>query len=65
MVTLHFNLPVYDWIIQTIRRKKVPNTKVIVETSHSDLFNYDNDLKEIAEIEELIKQHEYLFNKST
>lgn len=66
---INFNGPVYDWIIKTLVRdpsdKKIKAQDLIIETSHNDLFNYDQDIETLKELEQLLKEHAHLFNKSS
>lgn len=57
---------VYTWIIQhrhVGQRLAAPN--LVVETSHSDLFDYSRDLEELEELEQLIKQYAHIVDKSS
>lgn len=63
LLTIDFDAPVYDWIIQKlVKPTTVLTAATVVETSHSDLFNYTNDLKELNAIENLLKEYAHLFN---
>ena len=67
--TINFGVPVYKWIIKNLVCND-PDTKskkqdLIVETSHSDLFNYEHDLVTLKEIETLLDANAHLFNKSS
>jgi hypothetical protein len=63
---INFTAPVYEWIITQLVRPRVNKTQdFILETSHSDLFDYRNDLRELKEIEHLLEKHAHLFNKSS
>ena len=65
---INFDSPVYDWIIKTLvhdpSNVKVKAQDLIIETSHNDLFNYNQDIETLKEIEQLLKENAYLFNKS-
>lgn len=66
--TIEFGAPVYDWIITELVHQPNHQYKaldLIVETSHSDLFDYKNDLQEIAEIENILKTNAHLFDQFT
>lgn len=63
--TLNFASPVYDWIITTFLAKPVDTSKFVTETSHNMVFNYELDIKEIADIEECLKRYETLASKSS
>ena len=67
--SIDFTSPVYDWIITNLvydpKSHLVKAQDLIVETSHSNLFNYDEDLIILKEIEKLLKKHAHLFNKSS
>ena len=57
---------VYSWIIQQRHfGKTITSSNLVVETSHSELFDYTNDITELEELENLIKQNAYLFDKSS
>lgn len=66
---IEFDAPVYDWIITRLVHE--PSSQVvkaqdlIIETSHNDLFTYDQDLVTLKEIEQLLEKHAHLFNKSS
>lgn len=45
------------------QRLQAPN--LIMETSHSHLFDYTQDLQELAELDRLLEQHAHLFAKSS
>ena len=66
---VEFGTPVYDWIITDLVHDPTSHTvkaqDLIIETSHQDLFNYDQDLVTLKEIEQLLEQHAHLFNKSS
>lgn len=62
---LLFASPVYDWIITSFLAKPADTSKFVTETSHNMVFNYDLDMKEIAEIEEHLKRYETLVGKSS
>jgi hypothetical protein len=66
---IEFNSPTYDWIITKLVHDPssyTPNAHdLIIETSHNDLFNYDQDLITLSEIEQLLNKHAHLFNKSS
>ena len=65
-LTINFTTPVYEWIITHLVQTKVNRTQdFIIETSHNNLFDYNNDLKELKEIEYLLEKHAHLFNKSS
>ena len=62
---INFEAPVYNWIITTLLREPMSSHRapdLVLETSHSDLFNYESDTKQLKELEHLLKQHEHLFN---
>lgn len=67
--TINFESPVYNWIIKNLVHDpadtKLKAQDLIVETSHNDLFNYENDLATLKEIEALLETHAHLFNKSS
>lgn len=66
---IEFNAPVYEWIITKLLHDPTSHTPkaldLIIETSHNDLFNYDQDLITLQEIEQLLNEHAHLFNKSS
>jgi hypothetical protein len=66
---IEFNAPTYEWVINKLIHDPTTYTPkahdLIVETSHNDLFNYDQDLVTLSEIEQLLKTHAHLFNKSS
>jgi hypothetical protein len=65
---IEFTAPVYDWIITKLVHRPNHQYKaldLIIETSHSDLFDYENDLRELEEIDQLIKENAHLFDKPT
>lgn len=67
-ITINFNSPVYDWIITTLVRETADITDsqdLIIETSHSNVFDYGEDLVELKEISKLLNEHAHLFNKSS
>jgi hypothetical protein len=67
--SIEFDAPVYDWIITHLVHDPTSHTvkaqDLIIETSHNDLFTYDQDLITLKEIEQLLEQHAHLFNKSS
>lgn len=55
----------YSWIIEQRHfGKTITAPNLVVETSHSELFDYSNDLIELEELENLIKANAHLFDKS-
>jgi hypothetical protein len=66
---IEFGAPVYDWIITNLVHDPNSHTvkaqDLIIETSHNDLFSYDQDLVTLKEIEQLLEQHAHLFDKSS
>ena len=64
-----FDRKVYNWIITTLVHDPVSSVyraqDLIIETSHNDLFNYENDVKELKEISHLLEKYAHLFNKSS
>jgi hypothetical protein len=63
---LEFTTPIYDWIIERfVRRQQTQSGDLMLETSHQDLWDYRNDQFELDEIERLLENHAYLFDKST
>ena len=66
---INFNSPVYEWIIKTLVHDpsniKVKAQDLIIETSHNDLFSYDQDIETLKEIDQLLKEYAHLFNKSS
>ena len=65
---IKFSSPVYKWIITELVCKTVgPDTAqdLILETSHSSVFDYAQDLIELEEIEKLLVEHAHLLNKSS
>lgn len=67
-VKINFSYPVYDWIIDTIVKPKSKISSDLshaIETSYNTLFDYQQDLIELAEIENILNQNAHLFNKSS
>lgn len=63
---LEFFTPIYDWIIENfVRKQQTQAADITLETSHHDLWDYNNDQFELDEIERLLENHAYLFDKST
>lgn len=66
---IEFTAPVYNWIITKLvhdpETSKYKAQDLIIETSHSDLFNYTQDIIELAEIEKILKENAHLFSKSS
>jgi hypothetical protein len=66
---INFTAPVYDWIITQLVKnntyRKYNAQDLILETSHSDVFNYDNDSQMLDELDQLLETHAHLFNKSS
>lgn len=63
-LVINFKSPVYEWIIEELVRSTVAAEAapdLIIETSHNDLFDYSQDLVEIAEIKQLLQKHAHLF----
>lgn len=55
----------YSWLIKRRffgRTLQAPN--LIMETSHSHLFDYTEDLRELEALDQLLEQHAHLFDKS-
>ena len=64
-LVINFRSPVYQWIIEDLVRvstKPSSAPDLIIETSHSDLFDYDQDLIEIKKIHQLLRDHAHLFS---
>jgi hypothetical protein len=65
--TIAFSSPVYTWIIDSLVRPEEthkPIYDLAVETSFGNLFDYQQDCTEIAEIENLLKKHASVLDKS-
>jgi hypothetical protein len=64
---IDYSTPVYDWIITELIKnnthRKYNAQDLILETSHSDVFDYGNDRELLDEIEQLLDTHAHLFNK--
>lgn len=67
--SINFSAPVYDWIItQLIKNntyRKYNAQDLILETSHSDVFDYGNDRQLLDELDQLLETHAHLFSKSS
>lgn len=62
---IKFRNPVYEWIIEDLVRPTTgPDSApdFIIETSHNNLFDYDQDLVEIKKIKSLLKEYAHLFS---
>lgn len=65
---IDFRFPenVYDWIIETWLMKSNHRAQdLILESSHNNLFDYRDDLREIEKIEHTLEAHADLFGQST
>jgi hypothetical protein len=63
---LTFETPIYEWIIkQFIVPHKPTPLGYVNETSHSNVFDYSNDLVEIDEIEQYLKEYALITDKSS
>lgn len=68
-VTLEFESPIYSWIIDNVVKPELqsgPNfNHPSVINSESNIFEYDHDLNEIKEIEDILDQYyAYMSSKS-
>lgn len=67
-VAFEFQGSVYDWIIDHIVKSKsqqIFDLSQPTETSMGDLFNYQQDLLELSELEYLLAKHAHLFGQSS
>jgi hypothetical protein len=67
-VRINFDYPVYNWVIDNIIKPKSKISSDLsqaIETSYNNLFDYQQDLIELAEIENILNQNAHLFNKSS
>jgi hypothetical protein len=65
---ISFGAPVYDWIIDTIVKHQTVRKLDLaqpIETSFDQLFEYEQDIKELDELEKIIKSHAHLLSKSS
>lgn len=63
---LPFETPIYAWIIKHLIMPHVPTPLGYVnETSHSNVFDYSNDINEINEIEKYLKEYALITDKSS
>lgn len=61
-----FNVPVYEWIIcNCIKPRANPESDFVISTTADNLFDYDQDLIELDEIEKILQQHAHLFTEFT
>lgn len=65
---INFSAPVYDWIITQLVKnntyRKYNAQDLILETSHSDVFDYGNDSRLLDDLDRLLETHAHLFSKS-
>jgi hypothetical protein len=66
-INIVFNCPVYEWIIcHCIKPNANPKScDFVVNTTSENLFDYTRDIEELNEIERILNQHAYLFDKFT
>jgi hypothetical protein len=64
---VEFGVPVYEWIIcNCIKPKvKIDPSDFVINTTAGNLFDYNQDLVELDEIEGILNQHAHLFNQFT
>lgn len=65
-LAIEFPKELYDWVILKFLKKKDPTQyNFLLETSHSNLFYYEEDLELIDELMQLLKDNEDLLSKSS
>lgn len=67
-IEINFDSPVYEWIIDTIvkpKSRRLLDLSQPVETSANNLFEYEQDQRELAELETILEHNAHLFGKSS
>lgn len=61
-----FSVPVYEWIIcNCVKPTANIDSDFVISTTADNLFDYDQDLIELDEIERILQQHAHLFTEFT
>jgi len=64
-IVIAFNCPLYEWIIcNCVKPNANPKFRdFVINTTAENLFDYTKDIEELDNIERILDQHAYLFNK--